>query len=90
VLVYEFADEGSHYRVTFRRERDIGRTRFIDLLSGLQAFFARLSGFEVAYLRVTGPATVERFEGDQVVETAVACPLRFPNIVSWSFANLAK
>jgi hypothetical protein len=70
VLVYEFDDGTSHYRVTFRREQDINRTRFVDLLSGLQALLARLAGFDGAYLRFTGPATVERFEGTQVVETA--------------------
>ena len=70
VLEYDYDDGSHHYRVTFHREQDISRTRFIDLLSGFPAFFARLSGFDGAYLRFTGSATVERFEGARVVETA--------------------
>lgn len=70
LLVYDFNDGTQHYRVTFRRERDIARTRFLDLLSGGQAFLARLSGFDGAYLRFTGPVTVERLEGAQVADTA--------------------
>jgi hypothetical protein len=70
VLIYEFDDGERRYRVTFRREQDLSRTRLIDVLSGFEAFLARLSGFDGAYLRFTGPATVDRLEGEKAVETA--------------------
>jgi hypothetical protein len=69
-LVYNYDDGTSRYRVTFSRERDINRTRFVDGLRGVQALLARVAGFDGAYLRFTGPATVERMQGDRVVETA--------------------
>jgi hypothetical protein len=59
LLVYDYDDGTSRYRVTFHREKDINRTRFVDLLDPLKAFLARLSGFDGAYLRFTGPAQVE-------------------------------
>jgi len=70
VIVYDFADGAEHYRVTFNRETDLVRDRFVDHLPGFERLLARLAGFDGAYLRFTGPATVERFVGNEVVETA--------------------
>jgi predicted secreted hydrolase len=69
IVVYEFDDATSHYRVTFHRERDINRTRFVDALKGGQALMARLAGFDGAYLRFTGSVTIERFDGAVAAET---------------------
>jgi hypothetical protein len=68
-LVYDYGDAGNGYRVTFHREKDIDRTRFIDLVTGFPAFLARLAGFDGAYLRFTGPATVERTQDGKTIET---------------------
>jgi hypothetical protein len=70
VVVYDFKDGSDRYRVTFRREADLVRDRFVDHLPGFQAFLARLAGFDGAYLRFTGSAAVERFQGENLVETA--------------------
>jgi hypothetical protein len=69
-IVYDFNDNTSHYRVTFKRERDIVNTRFIDDMHGLTRMLAKLADFDGAYLRFTGQVTVERFDGDKLVETA--------------------
>lgn len=69
VVVYDYDDGDVHYRVTFRRAADLVRMRFIDNLKGMQAFLARAAGFDGAYLRFTGTATLERFAAGQVVET---------------------
>jgi hypothetical protein len=69
-IVYEYDDGADRYRITFRRRADLARTRFVDLLTGFTRFLARLAGFDGAYLRFTGTVTLERFEGDRVVETA--------------------
>ena len=69
VLMYDYNDGTNRYRVTFRREKDLLRERFADKLRGFRYVLAKLAGFDGAYLRFTGEATLERFEGDRVVET---------------------
>jgi hypothetical protein len=68
-VVYDYVDGPVHFRVTFRRQTALLRIRLIDVLSGLQAFLARIAGFDGAYLRFTGPTTVERFDSGTVVES---------------------
>jgi hypothetical protein len=69
-LIYDYDDGKDRYRISFRRKRDLANVLFIERAKGLQAILARLAGFDGAYLRFTGEATVERFEGGRVVETA--------------------
>ena len=69
LLVYDYDTGASRYRVSFQRETDLLRTRLADLLPGFQRFLARLAGFDGAYLRFTGPATIERYDGDSVAES---------------------
>jgi hypothetical protein len=68
-ILYDYDDGESHYRVTFQREKDLARVRFVDLLAGAQRLLARLACFDGAYIRFAGTATVERLEGDRVVES---------------------
>ena len=68
-VIYEYTtEEGEDYRITYHRKGDISKQNFIDLLSGVTKFAARLIGFEGAYLRFEGEATVEKLEGGAVVE----------------------
>jgi hypothetical protein len=67
-LVYDYDDGRQHYRITYRREADIARTKFADTLSPLKRALAKMIGFDGAYLRFTGTATLERFSGGRVVE----------------------
>jgi predicted secreted hydrolase len=69
-ITYEYDDGASHYRVIYRRKRDIENTKFIDrATTEQQRAMARLIGFDGAYLRFTGTATVERLEKGTVVES---------------------
>ena len=68
-VLYDFNDSINHYRITFKRSKDIERQRFIDEIKGFKAIIAKLAGFDSAYLRFTGEVTVERFGGDTIVET---------------------
>ncbi|MDP9040433.1 MAG: hypothetical protein M3N30_00525, partial [Bacteroidota bacterium] len=67
-VVYDFNDGANHYRITFKRSKDIARQRFIDELKGFKAIIAKLAGFDGAYLRFTGEVTEERFEGEKTIE----------------------
>ena len=69
VIVYDYDDGLNHYRITFQRERDLVRSRFIDNLHGFKYLLAKLANFDGAYLRFTGKTTVERFDNDRIVET---------------------
>jgi predicted secreted hydrolase len=68
-LVYEYEDGSRRYRITYLRATDLVRTMFVDLLTGFKRFLARLAGFDGAYLRFAGTATLERFEAGRLVET---------------------
>ncbi len=68
LLVYDYDDGCQHYRVTYRREADIARTKFLDTLPPFKRALARVIGFNGAYLRFTGTATLEKFSSARVVE----------------------
>jgi hypothetical protein len=69
VIVYDYDDGMNRYRIIFRRERDLVRARFVDKLRGFQYVLAKLARFDGAYLRFTGKTTLERLDGDKIVET---------------------
>ena len=70
-VIYEYVTEqGEEYRITYDRKGDISKQNFIDLLSGVTRFAAKLIGFSGSYLRFEGEASVERIENGQVVERA--------------------
>lgn len=70
IITYLYDDGTDRYRVRYERQRDLADVRFIDLAGGWRRFAARLAGFDGAYLRFTGPVTIERLENGRVAETA--------------------
>ncbi|MBQ8907042.1 MAG: hydroxyneurosporene dehydrogenase [Clostridia bacterium] len=72
-VVYAYTTEsGEEYRITYAREGDINKTRFVDVLPKSLGFLAKMIGFDGGYLRFEGTATVERLEGDKAAETVSA------------------
>ena len=70
-VVYEYVTEaGEEYRIIYDRRGDINKTCFVDVLPKPLGVLAKLIGFDGAYLRFGGSATVEKLEAGQVVETA--------------------
>ena len=67
-LVYDHTNGNERYVVTYRREKDILRTRFADTLPLPARLLAKLIGFSGAYLRFTGTASLEHFVGGECVE----------------------
>ena len=67
-LVYDHTSENERYVVTYRREKDILRTRFADTLPLPARLLAKLIGFSGAYLRFIGTASLEHFVGGELVE----------------------
>ena len=66
---YEYTTEdGELYRITYERNSDITSQRFSDLLPPIIRNVARLCGFTGGYIRFEGTATIEKLEGDTVVE----------------------
>ena len=69
-VVYEYVTEqGETYRIKYERSGDISKHNFIDLLSGITKFAAKLIGFSGSYLRFEGSATVEKIEEGKIVES---------------------
>ena len=68
-VIYEYVtEENEHYRITFDRKGDISKQNFIDLLSGPVKLGAKLIGFDGAYHRFEGEASVEKIENGCVTE----------------------
>ncbi|MDR0883459.1 MAG: hypothetical protein LBN05_02480 [Oscillospiraceae bacterium] len=67
-LVYDYNDGERHFRVTYARKSSIINFKMIDQLKGLTRLGAKLIGFDGAYHRFAGDVTLERLEGDSVVE----------------------
>jgi hypothetical protein len=66
---YTYADGDERYVVTFERERTILRQVLADKLPFPKRILAKIAGVDSAYLRFSGRATVEKFDGDQLVES---------------------
>lgn len=71
-LVYDYCDGKEHYRVTYQHEGDLARNSMMAKMPRYKRAAARLMGLDPSYNRLTGTATLERFEGDTVVETVKA------------------
>ena len=67
-MSYEYRDGGSRYVLTFSRERTLVSQRMIDFTHGVQKLLAELIRYPGGYLRFAGPVTLDRYEGDEVVE----------------------
>jgi hypothetical protein len=69
-VIYEYTTEsGDEYRITYEREGDINKTRFVDVLPKPLGLLAKMVGFDGGYLRFEGTATIERFANGEAVET---------------------
>ena len=68
-VIYEYTTEsGEEYRITYTRKGDISKQNFIELLSGPLKLGAKIIGFDGAYLRFEGEASIEKLENGTVVE----------------------
>jgi len=67
-LVYTYQENTQKYVVTFHRQQDLVRQKFVDELPGIEAWVARLAGMVGAYLRFTGEVKIERHD-EKTVES---------------------
>ena len=81
VTRYTYVDGNARYVVTFERERTILCQAFVDKLPPAKRALAKLARVDSAYLRFTGKATVEKFDGDRLVE-------RFSDPAIWELMYL--
>jgi len=65
---YTYHDGDTRYVVSFERRQTILQAVLTDRAPPLKRFIARLIGFDGAYHRFTGKATIEKFERDERVE----------------------
>jgi hypothetical protein len=72
VTRYTYTDGDGRYVVAFTRYSDLASDKFIDHLHGPKKAAARLVGFDGAYLRFAGELRIERYKGEQLVESYAA------------------
>ena len=70
LLTYTYTDGSSRDVITWRRHRTILRDKFVDDISGIKRFMAKLTGFDGAYMRFIGELSVERYENGVSVDRA--------------------
>jgi hypothetical protein len=83
VTRYIYQDAYTRYVVSFERQKTILRAILTDRAPLLKRIIARLIGFDGAYHRFTGKATIERFEGGVRVE-------RFADRAIWELMYFGK
>jgi hypothetical protein len=71
VTRYTYTEGDERYVVTFTRFTDLTTVRLVDNLKGPKRAAAKLTGFDGAYLRFAGDLRVERFKGDERIESHV-------------------
>lgn len=69
---YEYRDAAQHYLVTFTCQRDLMAHKFIDDIPGWKHALAWVMGYDGAYLRFSGDARIERYQGETLAETGQA------------------
>ncbi len=68
-VIYDYqVDDKERYRVTFQRERTILDFKWADMVTGYKHALARLARMDGAYIRFSGPVTVERYIDEKMVE----------------------
>ena len=68
---YTFEDDDGRYVVTFERQQTILQAVLAERAPFIKRLIAKIVGFDGAYHRFTGKATLERFENDVRTETFV-------------------
>lgn len=68
-LVYDYDDGQQHYRITYEREGDLTKHYMISEMPLPVKLGAKLMKLDPSYARLTGSATLERLEGNTVVES---------------------
>ena len=71
-LTYDYNDGKQHYRITYQRRSDLSNKGKMGEVTGIKRLLMRLIGLDSAYIRFSGDATVEKYEGDMVVEKVSA------------------
>lgn len=66
-IVYDYADDGRRFTLTFTRRQTILRMHLIATIPGIRRALARLTGFDGQFLRFTGDLALERYEAGQRV-----------------------
>lgn len=78
-LVYDYNDGRKHVKVTYRQQDIIEYFTAADSKTSVQAkstpallWLVKLAKLDPSYIRMTGTVTLERYEGDEIIETIQA------------------
>lgn len=71
-LVYDYNDGEQHYRIKYQRESDMIRQYMMSEMPWYLRIGAKLMGMDASYQRLAGTATLERLDGNTVVESVNA------------------
>jgi hypothetical protein len=65
---YEYRDGEAGYILTYTRERTLVSEMNIDLVTGVKKLMAELVRYPGGYLRFSGPVSLDRCQGEEVIE----------------------
>lgn len=67
-LLFHYKDRNEAYKITFDREQNIFYNKMIESTSGIQKFFAKIMGFNGAYIRFEGDVHLEHYKDEVLLE----------------------
>ena len=67
-ICFDYRDGDTRYVLTYSREKTLVSQKNLDLATGLQKVVAEIIRYPGGYLRFSGPVSLDRYQGDEVVE----------------------
>jgi hypothetical protein len=67
-ICFDYRDGDTRYVLTYSREKTLVSQRSLDLATGLRKVLAEIIRYPGGYLRFSGPVSLDRYDGEEVVE----------------------
>ncbi len=67
-ICFDYCDGDTRYVLTYSRQKTLVTQKFLDLTTGVQKIVAELLRYPGGYLRFSGPVSLDRYQGGELVE----------------------
>ena len=67
-ICFDYRDGDTRYVLTYKNERTLVSQKNLDLATGLRKVVAEIIRYPGGYLRFSGPVSLDRYQGEEVIE----------------------
>jgi hypothetical protein len=67
-ICFDYRDGDTRYVLTYSRQKTLVTQKFLDLATGVKKLVAELLRYPGGYLRFSGPVSLDRYQGGELVE----------------------